>query len=531
MITLRPYQQTLYDEIQSTISKGFGKILVQAETGWGKSILIGKLANNLEGRTLILTHRIELLTQNAEWINDLGVLTASVKKPIPLKANKNVIAMTQTAYARFNKFGYDYVGDFDNVIVDETHVDFFKQVYSGLSIKKLIGLTATPIIYKNEKKNVDGTEFARKLSLADDYEILLQGVSASDLIDLGYLTEDKYIRLTPPNLDKLKKSANNPDGFTPASMTEVFGSHASVKMVLKSYQEKSMGKKTIIFNPTTKVNVKVYDAFVKEGYGDLVKMYDSVNASSLSRDEIVAWYKNTEGAILLNVGVFTTGFNVPDIETIIYNKSTLSLSLWLQSCGRGSRVFKGKTHFTVIDLGLNLERHGFWSADRDWNEYFKLHKWKAKLPGDNLNVWECKSCGSFNLKGTLYNEELDRIECYSCNEPKPKSDTRDNHINGELEEVKVPRIPRAESIVAYGVHCGNDANISFRLLDRKIIDLFHHHTDRLDYLNRRHKYIKRIYDIYRPCYFAIINSDLKGANRTLNTSIQKIIDKLDKHYK
>jgi len=529
MITLRPYQQPLYDAVISTLTEN-SKVLIQAETGWGKSILIGILANNLKGRTLILTHRIELLNQNSEWIDDLGILTAKVKKPIPLKKNKNVIAMTQTANARFNKYGFDYVGDFDNIIVDEAHVDFFKQVYSQLNPKKLIGLTATPIIYKNEKKTIDGTEFARKLSLADEYEVLLQGIGASDLIDLGYLTEDKYIRLTPPNLDKLKKSANNPDGFTPASMTEVFGSHASVDMVIKAYEEKSIGKKTIIFNPTTKVNSKIYDAFIKKGYGEKVKMYDSVNESDLSRDEIVAWYNRTSGAILLNVGVFTTGFNVADIETIIYNKSTMSLSLWLQSCGRGSRVAYGKDSFLVVDLGLNLERHGFWSADRDWLKYFKKHKWKAKTPSDNLNVWDCESCGAFNLKGTLYNEILDRIECYQCHEPKPKSKNKEHHIHGELEEVKVPRIPKSKSIVAYGIHFGKDANLAFRLLDKKIIDLFYHHTDRIDYLNRRNQYIQRVGEIYRPCYFAIIHSDLKGANRTLNKSISRIINKLDKHY-
>ena len=530
MITLRPYQQLLYDEIQEKLSQDFKSILVQAETGWGKSILIGHLANNLKGRTLILTHRIELLEQNSEWIEDLGVLTAKVKKNAPLKVKKNVIAMTQTAFARFNKFGFNYVGDFDNVIVDETHVDFFKQVYEGLGINLLIGLTATPIIYKNEKKVVDGADFSKKLSLADDYEVLIQGISASDLIDLGYLTEDKYIQLTPPNLDKLKKSANNPDGYTPSSMTEVFGSHASVEMVLKAYKDKSLDKKTIVFNPTTKVNVKIYEAFVKEGFGDLVKMYDSVNVSNLSRNEIVSWYKNTDGAILLNVGVFTTGFNVADIETIIYNKSTLSLSLWLQSCGRGSRVFPGKEFFTVIDLGLNLERHGFWSLERNWNDNFKVHKWIAKLPGDNLNVWECEPCGTFNLKGTFYNEELDRIECCNCHAPRPKNESKENHIKGELVEVTVPRIPKSDSIVAYGIHCNNDANVAFKLLQKKIINLFHHHTDKNHYWKNRPKYLKRIVDIYRPCYFAIINSDLVGANRTLNRSVEKIVEKLDKHY-
>tara|TARA_R110001606_G_scaffold102874_1_gene225501 strand:- start:255 stop:866 length:612 start_codon:yes stop_codon:yes gene_type:complete len=203
----------------------------------------------------------------------------------------------------------------------------------------------------------------------------------------------------------------------------------------------------------------------------------------------------------------------------------------LQSCGRGSRVAEGKSCFTVIDLGLNLERHDFWSADRDWSKYFKIKKWVKKLPSDDLNVWECGYYNAFNLKGTLYNEELNRVECYNCHNPKPENAPSENHIHGELEEVKVPRIPRAKSIVRYGVHCGNDANISFRLLDRKIIDLFYHHTDREDYIARKYDYIKRVYEIYRPCYFAIINSNLKGANRTLKTSVNRIITKLDKHYK
>ena len=35
----------------------------------------------------------------------------------------------------------------------------------------------------------------------------------------------------------------------------------------------------------------------------------------------------------------------------------------------------------------------------------------------------------------------------------------------------MPRLPKASSIVSYGIHCGEDANVSFRLLEKKIIDL------------------------------------------------------------
>ena len=530
MIQLRPYQNDLYQEVIEKIDTGNQRILIQAETGWGKSILIGHLANNLKGRTLILTHRIELLNQNSEWINDLGILTAKVRKNEPLKKCKNVIAMTQTAQARFEKYGVGYVGDFDNVIVDETHVDYFKKVYNTLNAKLIIGLTATPIIYKTEKKKVGDEELVRKLSLADDFDVLVQGIGVNDLISLGYLTNDEYIILTPPDLSKLVKSESNPDGYTSKSLTEVFGSYASVDKVLSAYKLKE-NTKTIVFNPTTKVNLKVYEAFIKAGYGDRVRMFDSVNKDKkVKREDIVKWYKETDNAILLNVGVFTTGFDVKDIRTIIYNKSTLSLSLWLQSCGRGGRICDGKDDFTILDLGLNVERHGFWSADRNWKEYFIIHKWQTKQPSDLLQVWECDNCGAYNLKGTLWNVELKRFECAECGTPRPQSKSNVKHINGEFVEVKKVRYPSSKNIIAYCKANGNDANLAFRLLEQQIIQLFVDHTEKEHYELMRSAYIKRVNKLYRPVYFAIIRSDLKGANKRLSTQVDKIIKKLDKYY-
>lgn len=530
MITLRKYQTELYLDIVSAIKNGSKKILVQAETGWGKSVLIGHLANNLPGRTLILTHRIELLNQNSEWVEDLGILTAKVKKNEPLKKNKNVIAMTQTAKARFDKYGVGYVGDFDNIIVDETHVDYFKRVYDSMNYKLLIGLTATPIIYKQEKRTKGDVELTRKLSLADDFDVLLQGIGVNELIDLGFLTEDKYIELTPPNLDKLVKSEANPDGFTSKSLTEVFGSHASVKKVLEAYSSRA-NTKTIVFNPTTKVNLRLYEAFIKAGFGDRVRMFDSVNkVKGEKREDVVNWYRETPNAVLLNVGVFTTGFDVKDIETIIYNKSTMSLSLWLQSCGRGGRVAEGKESFMIMDLGLNIKRHGFWSDNRDWSEYFEVHDWKAKKPSDVLNVWECDSCGAYNLLGEFYNAELDRIECFECGTPKPPRKPKANYINGELVEVEKIRYPNSRSIIKYSKANGNDANLAFRLLEGEIVKLFFKHTTSEHYLANRDKYMKRLSQLYRPIYFAIIRSDLVGGRKKLQTQLLKIARKLDKHY-
>ena len=546
MIKLYDHQQPLYDEIFEAVQKDeYRKVLGQAETGFGKSVLIGKLANNLKGRCLILTHRIELLTQNSEWIKNVGVLTAKVRKTQHLKESENVISMAQTCRARFKKYGADYIGTFDYVICDEIHVDFFKDVYDQIPEAKVIAVTATPIIDKKEEKKIGEDSFVRKITMADEFDVLFQGVKTKELIELGYLTQDFNIALTPPDLDKLRNSNANPDGYTSKSMTDVFGSSASIETVLKGYSKYcskdangGKAKKTLIFNPTTKVNKKMFDAFKERGID--CRLYDSVNPAEHTRKEITEWFSNTPGAVLLNVGVFTTGFSVNDIQAIIYNKKTKSLSLWLQSIGRGSRVLKKeqiengqvKQNFLVLDMGLNIAEHGRWSDDRDWSQHFKVHQWKPKKESDLLRMWECSECGNFNLQGEKYSPELDLIVCEKCNQPRKQKKQKKKYIDGSFVVVEEPITPNATKILDYVLRVDGDQNMMLKIGRDQILDLFRYHTDKQDYINRRERYMKRISELYRPIYFTCIkNRNIKkGGNKKLTTELNRIVDAVDKMY-
>lgn len=534
-MTLRTYQKKLYDEIIEGL-KSHDRVLAQADTGFGKSILIGELANNLKGRTLVLTHRIELLNQNSEWINDLGVLTSKVKKHQSIKDCKNVISMAQTLAARFSKFGGTYLGDFDNVICDEVHVDFFKTVYSQLGNIKLIAFTATPVINKTEKKKIGETEMVRKLTLKDEFDFLCQGAKTKELIEMGFLTQDMNIQLVPPNLKELVSSNSSPDGYTSKSLGKVFGSHASLETVMKGYLEFAKGKKTIIFNPTTSVNKLMHDFFTDNGIE--TKMFDSVNkVEGQTRKGITDWFKKTDGGILLNVGVFTTGFSVDDLEVIIYNKKTKSLSLWLQSIGRGSRILKKhhreagkiKDKFIVLDMGMNIETHGRWSDSRNWQKYFVINPWKQKMASDMMQMWECKSCGFFNIAGTKYCQDLDMIVCDNCNEPKEKQTPK--LIKGVFVLMDKPPIPTAEKIIKYTKLNNEDGNFTHRLAIKMIVDLFIFHTTKEEYIKRKSSYMKRVSQIYRPIYFAIMNDkDLNSSNKTLLNQLSKITKKVEVFY-
>lgn len=532
-IILYPHQNKTYNEILLSLEE-HKSVLVQADTGYGKSVVIGHLANSTKGRVLILTHRVEILEQNSKWVKGVGVLSS--KKNTTLlsdgKTARVVVAMVQTLYARIKKYGISYIGFFDTIILDEAHIDIFKKVtefYEG-SYNFLIGFTATPVIDKTRKFEKDGIDYIQKISFSETYETIVIGATTSQLIESGFLIKETNISLVVPNINQLKESKQNPDGYTNESLNKVFGSKVSIKVLLNALETYCKGKKTLLFNSTTSSNKIILKTLLEEGYN--ARSYDSVNSSIKERKSIVAWFKSERDAILIGTNVFTTGFDVPDIEAIIMNRATKSLSFYIQIAGRGARPTQEiyKDHFLFIDLGMNIERHGRWSEYRNWKKYFYPTPPVPLKKLDLLEIWECDNCGYYNPRGTLLNINGE-IECNSCCKIKSKKITKDKEIIGNLVVHTELPLPSANKIISYTKRIGEDANFAFNLLERRIIQLFLFYNVTSDFYQRKkRKFDERIKKLYVPIYFAIIKSDLKGKRRKLATQVTKIIDKIEKLY-
>ncbi|MDP1745415.1 MAG: helicase-related protein, partial [Bacteroidota bacterium] len=101
-----------------------------------------------------------------------------------------------------------------------------------------------------------------------------------------------------------------------------------------------------------------------------IRHLDNTN-SDQERKDILHWFKTKPDAILTSVGILTTGFDEPTVETIILNRATKSLTLFYQMIGRGSRILPNKSEFTVIDLGNNALRFGLWDSYIDWQAIFR----------------------------------------------------------------------------------------------------------------------------------------------------------------
>ena len=383
---LRNYQIEIKNKVQNT---EFRKNILQMPTGSGKTFTFIEIAKDhfaeTTERVLILVHRTELLEQAVKSLGEKCFLISAGIKNIPHNYDY-YIGMVETTYKRLEK-----LPKFGLIIIDECHVGNFKKMpyFEENRQEKILGVTATPI-----------TEFP----LSNFYENLILGPSVESLINDNHLLNCDVYGFASDLVSKEKWKIKKGE-FDEKQMEDFYSSEKMVKNVINAYWEKSAGKKTLIFNVNLKHNECVRKAFESEGLE--VKTISSETDKS-ERKEIINWFKNNNHAILCNVGVLTTGFDEPTIETVILNRATKSLSLYLQMVGRGSRLAENKEKFLVLDLGKNTTRHGAYTDFFDWQNYFK-HGAKLNDGKKSQGVPPVKECPDCH-----YLQHTRKLVCVSC---------------------------------------------------------------------------------------------------------------------
>lgn len=109
----------------------------------------------------------------------------------------------------------------------------------------------------------------------------------------------------------------------------------------------------------------VFTAFTKEARQLVGKLQSlGVNAAIVTgetpkkeREAILEGFKRREIKVVANVGVLTTGFDYPALDTVVLARPTKSLGLYYQMVGRAIRPFEGKDGW-IVDLSGNYSRFG-----------------------------------------------------------------------------------------------------------------------------------------------------------------------------
>ena len=538
-----PHQEKSINEILQRLETQ-NRVLFSLATGGGKTAVFSFLAQKFIKQTgkkvLIVAHREELITQTATTLRTIGVTVETViaQKKSLNHLSQAYVAMIQTLSKRLQKDD-NFLKDVGLIICDECHILIYEKIFAYYPDAKILGVTATPSVLKkiNFTKcarcgsihdtvttccNIETYEYTRNFTLSEIYEDIIIGRGITDLIQDGKLVKDLVYSIGSLDRNTLKIDAKTGDFEDQDEQIE-----KGIFDVVKNYKLLANGKKTIVFNSSTKMNLLVFQQFEDAGISN-VKMLDSVNECE-NRKKVLDWFKNTPDAILLNCGILTAGFDEPTIECVITNRATLSLSLYLQMVGRGGRPTDKiyKPYFIHIDAGGNVEAFGKWSDEIDWKPIFYGTDSKPKPKKEALeSVKQCNECGYIHAKNLL--------ECPECGYSEPVREKK-IIVSGEVAKLldEIP-FPDGNKIVQYAKRLGKNRNFAWSVLQSQILDLFfYHNVTEGNFTNtvENGKFEMSIRNIIKTPYAIIQNSELEcGVMRTKGWIVNQIQKKLDKYY-
>lgn len=367
-LILRPYQGRIIEAAQLSLlkesRKGSRRIGVYAPQGSGKSILAAFMAQGaaLKGnRTLILTHRVEILKQNFSKMEllglDISMLYAATAK---IPSSSIVCAMTQTLKARCEssakKDEYrEFLASFDFIIADECHRSDHDALFQYFrSDVWVIGLTATWLRSGNQKQ------------LGDFYSAIVSCVMPSELIELGNILPSENFVFDAPVLKDVAVDYSSGD-YNQRQLQKRFAKPERYAGIIENYQKICPGKKVIVFTTGGDHCVELTKEFCKAGikakYLLSERKPDTDWKYSGKREDVLDELRRGDITVLLSVEMLSTGLDVPELEGVILDFSTKSYTKYQQCVARADRPFGNQRFFYVLDFGENVKTFGRFEDD------------------------------------------------------------------------------------------------------------------------------------------------------------------------
>lgn len=400
--TLRTYQHKLNNDCAVAV-KEHVRTLVFSPTGSGKTecfLDISRRAIAKQNTVLIITESRKIHRQIHQR-EDAFDISAGVRH-MYIDENEIYIAMAQTLVKRpkileqFKALGNKLV-----IINDEAHIATANKVLTYLSEARLLGFTATP---KGDH-------------LQEIYRHCVMGPQVSDLIQEGYLSPYKHFARVAADLDKLKIKNGE---FTEDSQMAAFASSGVYDGLLEDLRCFTF-KKGMIFCSSIQHCDDVYEMLEFNNI-PCVKIHSKNENNDF---DLMTFETDPECKLCVTVAMLNKGYDFPtvDLECLLF--ATTSISRYLQSIGRGSRIEAGKTHHVCLDYGENWLRHGLWDMDREWDKIW-CEKRKKKSERDGVKpVKMCPECFAIISSGILV--------CNFCGALLPKAEQEVK--NGELVEI------------------------------------------------------------------------------------------------
>ena len=358
-IKLFDYQEDMKERIEKAL-RLHRSVMAQMPTGTGKTYLLTAVidsfvSNNPMEKVWIVAHRRELVSQIDETVRKFHSYFAS--------NTSSLLSSVKAMSIQWLMRHYDEIEEEPGMIViDEAHhalAKTYKEMWERFPNAKFLGLTATPC-------RLNGKGFT------DLFDVLVQSWSVPEFISKGRLATYDFVSIksdgvTQRLIDSLQKRGADGD-YQNKEMDMLLNKKPSIERLYQSLEEFGKDRKGIVYAINISHAQKITKLYQEHGVKAIA--IDS-KTPAVERQQDIEAFKKGDIQVLVNVDIFSEGFDCPDVEFVQLARPTLSLAKYLQMVGRGLRVAKGKKNCVIID-NVGLYRvFGLPSQVWNWNAMFE----------------------------------------------------------------------------------------------------------------------------------------------------------------
>ena len=357
-IELFDYQEDMKSRIEKALCL-HRSVMAQMPTGTGKTYLLTAVIDsfvraNPKAKVWIVAHRRELVSQIDETVRKFHSYSS---------ATSSLLSSVKAMSIQWLMRHYDEIEEKPGMIViDEAHhalAKTYKEMWERFPKAKFLGLTATPC-------RLNGKGFT------DLFDVLVQSWGVPEFISKGRLATYDFVSIksdgvTQRLIDSLQKRGADGD-YQNKEMDMLLNKKPSIERLYRSLEEYGKDRKGIVYAINISHAQKITKLYQEHGVKAIA--IDSKTPATERQKDIEA-FKKGDIQVLVNVDIFSEGFDCPDVEFVQLARPTLSLAKYLQMVGRGLRVAKGKKNCVIID-NVGLYRvFGLPSQVWNWNAMFE----------------------------------------------------------------------------------------------------------------------------------------------------------------
>jgi len=424
---LRDYQAAVIVRAEQAIASGERCILIVAPTGAGKTVIAAAMAVDAARagkRILFLVHRRELVVQASQKLHGADLDHGIVAAGFAARPGEAVqVASIATLHARAVRSASMELPAADLVFVDEAHhatARTWRRLIDAYPEAAIVGLTATPC-------RSDGR------GLGAIFSTLVECPTIAELTTAGWLVPTTVYAPKPPDLDGVRITGGD---YDEAQLAERMDRPRLVGDVVEHWLRLADGRRTVVFAVNVAHAVHLSREFGRAG---VAAAHLDGSTPLAERDALLAQLAAGTLDVMVNCGVLTEGFDLPDIGCIVLARPTKSFGLYRQIVGRGLRPAPGKCRCVVLDHAGCTHEHGFIDAAIKWTLAPDRRAWLPAEGGSALLrprvLAACPECSAARWEGQ---------PCRACGwRPQPKAKAIPT-IDGELAPMSHDGVVRGD---------------------------------------------------------------------------------------